>query len=268
MTGIVDFLVRYGGALLFGVVFAEQVGLPLPAVPLLLAAGTLAGSGAMSLGVALGLPVLASLLGDSLWYELGRRRGSRVLNLLCRISLEPDSCVRRTENLFVRHGVRSLLVAKFIPGLGTVAPPLAGIFGVSPPRFLLYDGLGALFWAESFVGLGYLFSHQLERVASYATRMGSTMVVLLAGAAAAYVLFKYAQRRRLMRRLRVARVTAEELNGMLAAGDAVMIVDLRHALDVGTAPYTIPGALRLAPEEVDRRHHEIPRDRDVILYCT
>ncbi len=268
MTGIVDFLVRYGGALLFGVVLAEQVGLPLPAVPLLLAAGTLAGSGAMSLGVALGLPVLASLLGDTLWYELGRRRGSQVLNLLCRISLEPDSCVRRTENLFVRHGVRSLLLAKFIPGLGTVAPPLAGIFGVSPPRFLLYDALGALFWAECFVGLGYLFSHQLERVAAYAARLGSTLVVLLVGAAAAYVLFKLVQRQRVIRGLRVARITPEELRQMLDAGEDLMIVDLRHALEAEAVPYTIPGALRLAPEEVPHRHHEIPRDRDIILYCT
>lgn len=268
MDGVLQFLIRYGGPVLFGVVFAEQVGLPLPAVPLLLAAGGLLGVGRLGLGAALGLPVLASLLGDLLWYELGRRRGSRVLNLLCRISLEPDSCVRRTENLFVRQGVRSLLVAKFIPGLGMVAPPLAGIFGVSPPRFLLYDGLGALFWAESFVGLGYLFSHQLERVAAYAARLGSALVLLLAGAAAAYVLFRYAQRRRLMRRLRVARVSADELNRMLAGGDAVVIVDLRHPLDVGAAPYTIPGALRLAPEEVAHRHHEIPRDRDIILYCT
>ena len=268
MDAVVQFLVRYGGVLLFGVVFAEQVGLPLPAVPLLLAAGALAGSGNLSLWIAIGLPVIASLLGDFVWYELGRRRGSRILNLLCRISLEPDSCVRRTENLFARHGVRSLLVAKFIPGLSTVAPPLAGISGVNVPRFLLYDGLGSLFWAESFVGLGYFFSNQLEQVGSHAGRLGSTLVVILTGAAAAYVLCKYVQRRHLMRRLRGARVTAEELRQMLAAGDQVLIVDLRHSLDVQAVPYAIPGALRLAPDEVSQRHHEIPRDRDIILYCT
>jgi membrane protein DedA with SNARE-associated domain len=268
VEGVTHFLAAYGGPVLFGVVFAEQVGLPLPAVPLLLAAGALAGGGRMSLWAALGLPVLASLLGDTLWYELGRRRGSRVLNLLCRISLEPDSCVRRTENLFVRHGVRSLLLAKFIPGLSIVAPPLAGIFGVRVPRFLLYDGLGALFWAEIFVGVGYLFSSQLERAAAYAARLGSTLVALLAAAVVAYVLCKYAQRRHVLRRLRIARIEAEELRRMLDAGAEIMIVDLRHPLDVQAAPYTIPGALRMAPEEVERRHPEIPRGRDIVLFCT
>jgi membrane protein DedA with SNARE-associated domain len=265
---VIQFLAGYGGPVLFGVVFAEQVGLPLPAVPLLLAAGALAGGGRMSLWVALGLPVLASLLGDTLWYELGRRRGSRVLNLLCRISLEPDSCVRRTENLFVRHGVRSLLLAKFIPGLSTVAPPLAGIFGVRVPRFLLYDGLGALFWAEVFVGIGYLFSSQLERAAAYAGRLGSALVVLLVAAGAAYVLGKYAQRCYVLRRLRVARIEVGELRGMLEAGGEIMIVDLRHALDAQADPYTIPGALRMTPEEVEQRHEEIPRERDIVLFCT
>jgi len=268
VDGVVQFLAGYGGPVLFGVVFAEQVGLSLPAAPLLLAAGALAGGGRMSLWTALGLPVLASLLGDGLWYELGRRRGSRVLNLLCRISLEPDSCVRRTENLFVRHGVRSLLVAKFVPGLSTVAPPLAGIFGVRVPRFLLYDGLGALFWAEAFVGVGYLFSSQLERAALYASRLGSALVVLLAAAVVAYVLGKYAQRRYVLRRLRIARIDAVELRRMLEARGEIMIVDLRSPLDAQADPYTIPGALRMAPEEVEQRHQEIPRERDIVLFCT
>jgi membrane protein DedA with SNARE-associated domain len=127
----------------------------------------------MSLASAVGLPVLACLLGDLLWYELGRRRGMRVLSWLCRISLEPDSCVRRTENVFVRYGVRSLVVAKFIPGLTTVAPPLAGVFGVRPPRFLLYDGVGAVLWVGSFVGLGYLFSHQFEGMVTSACDWGA-----------------------------------------------------------------------------------------------
>lgn len=268
MDPVVLFLRQHGGILLFAVVFAEQVGLPLPAAPFLLAAGALAGAGSMSLISVIGLPTAAALGGDLLWYALGRFRGMRVLGLLCRLSLEPDSCVRRTEAVFLRHGVRSLLVAKFVPGLGTVSPPLAGIFGVSVPRFLLYDGLGALFWSEAFVGLGYLFSRQLESVAAYTSRLGTLLVVGLVGAAVAYVAFKYTQRQRLLRRLRVARISAEELRRMMESGTEVFIVDLRHALDVETAPYAIPGALRMAPEEVEWRHHEIPRDREIVLYCT
>ena len=268
MDGVTEFLVRHGGSLLFMTVLLEQAGLPLPATPLLLAAGALAAAGKMSVWLAIGLPVLASLPGDLLWYCLGRRSGNRALRLLCRISLEPDSCVRRTEDVFARHGVSSLLVAKFVPGLSTVTPPLAGMFGVGVPRFLLYDALGALFWSESFVGLGYLLSNQLGRAGAYAVRMGTTAGALLAAAAAGYVLFKWAEREWVKRRLRVARITAEELRRMLDAGEDVFIVDLRHAVDAQADPSAIPGAVRMTPEELDHRHPEIPRTRDIVLYCT
>lgn len=268
MSETVQFLLRHGDLVLFGVVFVEQIGAPLPAIPFLLAAGALAGIGRMTLAAAVGLPVLASLLGDFLWYSLGRRRGMKVLNWLCRISLEPDSCVRRTENAFLRHGVRSLVIAKFIPGLSTVSPPLAGIFGVRTLRFLLYDGVGALLWAGSFVALGYLFSSQLEGMATTALRLGTVLLISLAGGAVIYVASKSIQRHRLLRRLRVARISPEELRQMLDAGDPVSIVDLRHSLDVDAAPYVIPGALRLSPEELAHRHQEIPRDREIVLYCS
>src|SRR5712691_2508672 len=116
------FLLRHGYSVLFAWVLVEQLGLPVPSVPLLLAAGALAGRGRLNLSLVAALPIVAALLSDALWYELGRRRGVKVLQFLCRISLEPDSCVRRTENVFARHGARSLLVAKFVPGLNTAAP--------------------------------------------------------------------------------------------------------------------------------------------------
>ncbi len=268
MSGTIHFLVRYGYVVLFVWVLAEQVGLPIPAVPLLFAAGALGGSGRLNFGLAIGVALLASLLSDVTWYEIGRRRGSRVLQLLCRISLEPDSCVRRTEEVFARHGARSLLVAKFIPGLSTAAPPLAGIFHMRLSRFLLFDGLGALIWAGAFAGLGYLFSDQLERIAAYALRLGGSLAVMLAGCLAGYIVWKYAQRLRFLRRLRIARITPQELRRKLDAGEDVVIVDLRHSLDFEADPSTIPGAVRLPPEEVERRHQEIPRDRDIVLYCT
>jgi membrane protein DedA with SNARE-associated domain len=150
----IQFLLQHGYVLLFAWVLIEQMGLPVPAVPLLIAAGALAGSGRINLTVAMGLAIIAVLLADVFWYYLGRYRGGRVLKLLCRISLEPDSCVRRTEDVFARHGAHSLLIAKFVPGLNTAAPTLAGIFRMPLARFMVFDGLGAFFWVSTFAGLG------------------------------------------------------------------------------------------------------------------
>jgi membrane protein DedA with SNARE-associated domain len=268
LSEILGFIVRHGYAVLFVWMAAEQIGLPIPAIPLLLAAGALAGSGRLSLTLALAVSVIASLLADTLWYEIGRRRGVRVLQFLCRVSLEPDTCVRNTELMFERYGVRSLVVSKFIPGLSTAAPPLAGIFGMALPRFLLYAGLGAIVYAGMFAGLGYLFSAQLESMAEGALRLGEWLVLLVAGALAGYVLLKFWQRRRFLHLLRTARITPEDLKERLDRGEEILIVDLRHALDVVADPHHIPGALHLSPDELETRHVEIPRDRDIVLYCT
>lgn len=267
MNEVSAFMVEYGEVVLAAVVFAEQIGLPLPAIPVLLAAGALAGVGKMNLAVAVSLSVIACLAGDLVWYELGRHRGRQALNLLCRISLEPDSCVRRTENFFSRHGLRALVMAKFIPGLSTITPALAGLFGVSGKRFLLYNGLGALLWTVAFVGPGYLFSNQLEAIATRASRFGSSLVVFLGASLVAYIAYKFVHRQRLLRELRIARISAGELKRLMDDGQEVLVVDLRGALDHEADPYTIPGALRMTPEELEHRHHEIPRHQDVILFC-
>ena len=119
MNEAVEFLIQHGYILLFAWVLIEQIGLPVPAVPLLIAAGALAGSGKINLASAMGSAIIAALLADVFWYHVGRYRGGRVLKLLCRISLEPDSCVRWTEDVFARHGAHSLLIAEFVPGLNT-----------------------------------------------------------------------------------------------------------------------------------------------------
>src|ERR1700736_1565714 len=153
MNSTLEFLVRHGYVLLLGWVFVEQLGLPIPSVPLLLAAGALAGAGRMNILVALLVTMFAALCADSLWYQLGRIKGIAILQLLCKISLEPDSCVRRTEGVFSRQGARSLIFAKFLPGLSTVAPPLAGVFQMRARRFLLFDTTGSLLWGATFLGL-------------------------------------------------------------------------------------------------------------------
>src|SRR5262245_38232975 len=260
-----EFLIRHGYALLFGWVLVEQMGLPIPAAPLLIAAGALTRAGKMNLTLKLELAFVAVVLADLFWYSLGRYRGGRILKLLCRISLEPDSCVRRTENLFVRHGVRSLLVAKFIPGLNTAAPSLAGVFRMPVRRFLIFDLLGAWLWVVTLTGFGLIFSDQLEQIA---LRGGGWLFAVLAGGLAAYVLSKYIQRRRFLRRLRIARITPPELMGKLTSGENISIVDLRQPMDIEAFPQMIPGALRIGMEEIEARHQEIPRDRDVVLYCS
>ncbi len=268
MTESIEFLIRYGYLVVFAWVLLEQLGLPIPAVPLLLAAGALAGAGKLNLTLVLLVAGAGSLISDAVWYEIGRRRGSKALNFLCRVSLEPDSCVRNTEKMFARHGARALLFAKFLPGFSTVAPPLAGVFQMRFSRFLIYDLAGAFLWAGAFAGLGYLFSNQLEAVARQTATLGTGLLGLLFAALAAYILVKYIQRQRFLRSLRIARITPEELQRKIAAGEEVVIVDLRHAADFAGDPQVIPGAHRLDAEEIENHHDAIPRDRDVILYCT
>ncbi len=266
MQATTEFLTRHGHAVLFLWVLAEQLGLPIPAIPILLAAGALA-QGETGIARALATALVAALLGDLVWYEIGRRRGGRVLNLLCRITLEPDSCVRRTEEVFARHGARSLLVAKFVPGLGTAAPPLAGVFRMRLSRFLLFDTIGGVIWAGAFLVLGALLSEQLEGVARATAQVGS-WVGWIVGGLALYLVAKYVNRRRFLHRIRVARINPEELKRRIDAGEPIVIVDLRSSLDFEAEPETIPGALRIDQDELVEHHHRIPRDREIVLYCT
>lgn len=268
MNETLQFVTRHGYVVLLVWVFAEQVGLPVPSLPILLAAGALAGAGKMSYGAAVALSVVAAVTSDIMWYQIGRRRGIKVLQLLCRISLEPDSCVRNTENVFAKHGVRSLLVAKFIPGLNTAAPPLAGVVGMVFGRFLLFDALGALLWAGSITGAGFYFSDQIERLAAHAERLGIGLLVLIVGGFTAFVVWKYFKRQRFLRELRLARITPDELREKIDAGEEVVIVDLRHSLSFEADPEIIPGAHHMDPADLDSAEGLIPRDRDVVLYCT
>jgi membrane protein DedA with SNARE-associated domain len=269
MSHTVEFVLRHGYALLFLWVFAEQAALPLPSIPLLLACGALAHDGRMNPVLAIGCGVLASLLADNIWFQLGRHRGAPVLRFLCRIALEPDSCVRRTESAFLRYGSRSMLLAKFVPGLNAAAAPLAGISGMSLGRFLVFDTLGASFWISSYILVGYLFSGQLESAGVYLQQMGFGLVLLVAGLLGAWIAWKFIQRRRFLRKLYMARITAEELSGMLESGRPVMILDVRNSMesDADGIP-AIPGALHIPMEELLTRHQEIPRDREIVLFCS
>jgi membrane protein DedA with SNARE-associated domain/rhodanese-related sulfurtransferase len=264
MNESLQFLTQHGTFVLFVVVLAEQIGFPVPAFLFLIAAGALVGTGQMSLDMAIGAAVLAAVMGDQMWYELGRRRGRRVLNWLCRISFEPSSCVSRTEDFFTRHGVRALIVAKFIPGLSTIAPPLAGIVGLRLPQYLLYNGLGTVLWVSSGIGVGYAFNDQLEQAVSVVAYLGPAMALILLGSVAVYVIAKVLHRYRAERL--VPRLTVQEVTEKIAAGEAPIMIDLRSQGARREVP-GIPGSLTWSVEDVIAGYRDLPRDRDVILYC-
>ena len=261
-----DLLVRYGMAVLFAWAFAVQAGLPLPAAPVLLGAGALSGSGRISLALAIGATMVAALGADVLWYALGRFLGLRVFGTLCRFSLDPDSLVRDAKERFLSHRGRYLVVAKFLPGLNPLAAGLAGVASLRPDRFLTYAASGAFLWG-AWIVLGYVCSDAISFVATWASRVGTPVVIVLAAALTAYLVLKYVSLRRFLIHLRKARITPMELKRRLEARDPLVIVDLRTALDVEAAPYKIPGARLIDPEELRHPRQTIPRDSEVVFYC-
>src|SRR5262249_50747062 len=198
----------------------------------------------------------ARLIGDAGWYWAGRLRGPAVLGWLCRLSLEPDTCVRRTQGILDKYGASSLIVAKFVPGLSTIAPPLAGVSRMPMGSFVLFSALAGACWAGAYLLVGWVFSSQLEIVAAYMERLGSWAFAVLAGGVGAYVAWKWIGRHRFLRRIRIARITPEELKTMMDGGQDLMVVDVRDRVDFEAEPAIIPGALHLSIDELDARHRE------------
>ena len=268
MADILDFLTRHGPSVLFAAVFVEQMGIPLPASPWLLAAGALGVTGKPHWYSALAAGASGSMLADIIWFYLGRYKGQSVLNFLCRVSLEPDSCVRRTQDLFTRYGMRGVIVAKFIPGLSTLAPPMAGNSGVKAARFFFFDGMGSLLYTGVFILVGAIFSRQLDQVLEALGRLGTGALALLIGLVALYLGYKFYQRQRLLKQLRTTRITVDELFQKQELGENVTILDLRSSAEVERNPLLIRSARHLTLDELKSRQQEIPRDRDIILYCS
>jgi membrane protein DedA with SNARE-associated domain len=227
-------LQRYSVVILPALVVAEQLGIPLPAVPALLGVGALAAAGQVSIPMVLGAIVVVALTVDLAWYELGRRRGAEALAKLCRMSLRPESYVGRTERVFARYGAQFLLVAKFVPGLTTLVPPLAGIAGIGRVRFAIFEIGGVLLWAGTWVGLGYFFSDAVASIALAASRLGRMLGVVLVAAAVAYVLVRDLRRRVSLRTLRPVPAEADPAN------------ETPHAIDGPRDDTPVPVATRRA----------------------
>lgn len=209
-----------------------------------------------------------SVVGDLVWYEIGRRGGRRVLKQLCRLSIQPDTCVRRGEDTLARRGASALLIGKVVPGFNGIGQPLAGALGMPRLQFLIFDLVGTVLWVGIYVALGYAFHDQLAEAALLAARLGGWAVVIVAGAVGLYLGVKVTRRQLFLRQLRIARIRPEELEAKLRAREPVFIVDLRHDLDVQAHPMMIRGAVHIDPAALEQGQATVPRDREVVLYCS
>ncbi len=264
MAQLIQFLMTYGYAVVFGVAFAEQMGLPVPAATLLISMGALSRSGEVDFVAVVASGAAAALSADLIWFQLGRLHGRYVLRLLCRISLEPDYCVRRTEDKFERWGLWALLPAKFIPGFNAATVPLAGLIKTPLLRFVIFDAPAVVLWSCAYTTLGYLFSAQIQQIIGFLPRFGALILTL----AVLYVAYKIVQKRRYLKTLSVTRITPEELKARMDANKEILIFDLRNRLDRNTDPVRIPGAFHVLPDHIDFQPKDIRREQEIVLYCT
>lgn len=261
-------LLQHGYLFVFGYVLTVGIGLPIPADPLLLLMGALVGDHHYSFMPSLVSAVVGALIGDVVWYEIGRFRGRSVLALLCKVTLEPDTCVRKTESAFAKGGGSALLVAKFVPGMSLLSVSLAGVSKMDYWRFLAADAAGCVLWASAYLVVGQIFHHQVDAVILWLGLFGRRAGLVIAALIGAYVAVKYFQRERFVRKLRINRIQPQDLREMLGSGEPLTIIDLRHPAEVERDGMKIAGALVLRPGELRSRSGEIPRENQIILYCT
>jgi membrane protein DedA with SNARE-associated domain/rhodanese-related sulfurtransferase len=263
-----ELIEQYGLVLIFANVLAERVGLPLPAMPTLIFGGALAAAGKLSAPEVFGVAFIACVLGDTLWYAAGVYYGRRVISLLCRISVSPDSCVRQTENRFAQWGRFTLVIAKFVPGLSTVVRPLAGTIHLGWWRFELFNGLGAALWVGAAVVVGILCRDQIGQLLVWIRDFGALAFAIVFALAVGFIAVKWWQRRRFAKMLRIARINAEELRRMMEGEPMPVVVDLRSSITREQDARRIPGARVLRLDELAKKLDQIPTDRDVIFYCS
>jgi membrane protein DedA with SNARE-associated domain/rhodanese-related sulfurtransferase len=267
------FFVHYAYAILFLWVLVEQLGIPIPSIPVLLTAGTLSATHRVSVTGSLAAVLLACILADSVWYSLGRRYGNSVLRLLCRLSFEASTCVTKTEGYFHKRGAITLLFAKFVPGLSTVAAPIAGQTGMPYPRFVLYDLAGSIIWSVAYLLAGRFFGDIAQKSGRFFSVLGHFAVVIFVLMVLGIMFYKVWKQRAFLASVRSLRLEPAELFEMIEMAERQgnippFIVDLRHPLDYLPDPRVVPGAVRVSPTELTAHQSQIPRDRDVILYCT
>ena len=264
----IELIVTYGYWILLAVTFVDQFGAPIPAIAILLAAGAVAGRGEINLSGILAAATVGTVVGDLVLYQGGRWRGGLVLRGLCSFSLAPDTCVRKTETSFERLGWKALVIAKFVPGLAFLAAPVAGVLRMPWSSFLLFDTIGALLYNLVVIGLGFVFHAQLERVIGWFRALGAAAIPVVVGAIVLFCAWRIYEKRRILRLLRSRTLTPDELRVRLLSSDPLRIIDLRSSIAFEVTRQVLPGAIRLDPEHLEQRHTDIPRDCDIVLYCT
>ncbi|GFE81124.1 hypothetical protein GCM10011487_31240 [Steroidobacter agaridevorans] len=262
MDTLLHVIESYGLWVVFFCVLLDQGGLPFPSYAPMIVTAALATDKHESLWPVLLVATLAALLADLAWFAGGRRFGNKLLRLMCRVSLSPDSCVGMTRNIYAKWGAPSLILAKYIPGFAAVSTTLAGESGTSWRRFIVYDGIGAALWAAGAIALGAMFHEAVEALLAQLEQLGHLALLLLIVAIALFVLFKWWQRQRFMAQIRMSRISIDELTTLLDSGSAATILDVRSP-ERRAASGWIPGSISVR----DVSDLRLEPGEDVIVYC-
>jgi membrane protein DedA with SNARE-associated domain/rhodanese-related sulfurtransferase len=264
MSAVIGWLEHAGIALVFLFVLVEQAGLPIPAYPLLIIAGAWSAQGGAPYAAILGAAIAACLVADVGWYIAGNRLGSRVLRAMCKLSLEPDSCVSQTERAFTRFGTKVLTFAKFVPGLGAVVTAMSGVVGASLAGFVFFDLIGATLWAGVGIGLGVIFHDAVDSVFAELATLGRIGAFVILAIFAAFLALKWWRRHQFFLELRMSRISVEELSRLREAGSALVIIDARPSAS-RARDGVIPGAV---PFEALEKDAAGARQRgEAVVYC-
>ncbi|MTV40618.1 VTT domain-containing protein [Duganella radicis] len=267
MANLILLLQEYGVLIVFGIVLVEQIGLPIPAFPILIVAGAMSVDGDTHWPAVLGVAMVACLISDYFWFRAGRYYGKRILKLLCKISLSPDYCVSQTEDNFNRWGPKALIVAKFIPGFNTIAPPLAGAMGTRTGVFVGFSVLGGLVWSGAGIAIGAFFHTSVDQVLDILSTMGTTALIVLGVLLALFVAFKYVERKRFRQSVEVERITIEDFKKLLEQGKQPVLIDARSVTAQMLDP-AVPGALLFNGGDPATGISGLDKGSHIIVYCS
>ena len=266
MSFLTSMIQQYGVGFVFLNVLALQAGLPVPAYPALMVAGAYAAMGGRPLWQLVAVGIAAALVADTGWYLAGRKFGIRILALLCRVSLSPDSCVRQTESIFERFGATSMLFAKFVPGFASVATALAGAMRLRYAVFVLFDAIGAGLWVGVGVSVGYIFRDAITDAMDTLNSLGQYGLILVLTGFMIWVAIKWYRRHVFMKQLRMDRVSVDELRTLMDESRVEAIVDVRSPL-MQAATGRIPGARTIDMRKIAEGFEGVPAGGEVVVYC-
>ena len=265
LVGVIN---QWGIPLVFAAVLLDLAGLPLPAAPWLVVAGALSIEGPLRTDVLLAAAFFAALIADNAWFLVGRRHGRKLLETVCRVSLSPDICVSRTDELLGRYGPSLLLFAKFIPGVSAVSIPTMAAMGTTWRKFLAYDAAGCVIWCGAYIGVGAIFSREIDRVLDTMDWIGGRALAILAGFFLAYVAAKLVHRRHLVRLHDLVRIAPHEVSRLLEAGHDFVILDARSEVARSSDSRSLPRSIPLQdPRAIESLPREL-RDKTVVTFCT